>query len=428
MTAGPAAVAAGGGRPAAPSRVVATGSASTSCAASAGSSTRNPSALRLHGVRGHRAVHGVDELADDVQPDPGARGTARVHVRAVEQVEDRGELVLGQAGAVVLDADHDMALGGVRGDAHRLPVAVLRRVGQQVDEDLAQGRLVAGDRGQGRREIHRDLEAGEPPAHLGDDGGHEPLHEHGLRADLDEAVLGARQDEQVLGDAVQPVGLFLDVLDQRLQLVAARLLREQLRGAVDGGHRRPQLVRHDAHERVAEDLPLLELGDRRLELQAGGTFRRVGDRLLLDGRVQPARGPHEDDDRDGGAAEDRDELQDERRGRRTERLRCRPLLEDDPAGARHRGEAEQLVGVPVRSRRGAQHAAVVVVAHVVERKVGARPARGRRPGAVPTMTCPSWSTMTTSAPPANRRLSAAMPSGPSRIPLATAPFTSPSAP
>ena len=125
---------------------------------------------------------------------------------------------------------------------------------------------------------------------------------------------------------------------------------------------RPQLVRHDAHERVAEHLPLLELGDRRLELQAGRALGRVGDRLLLHGRVEPARGPHEHEI----AIADPPRMATSWRMNAavggTERLRRRPLLEDEPAGARHQGVAEQLVGVPVRPGCGAQHAAVRVVA------------------------------------------------------------------
>ncbi len=143
---------------------------------------------------------------------------------------------------MVLDPDLDVAGVGVGRDAHGLAVAVFRRVGQQVDEDLAQGRLVARDRRQGRREVDAHLETREPPAHLRDDRRHEPLHEDGLGPDLDQAMLGTRQDEQVLRDPVQPVGLLLDVLDERLQLGAPRLLGEQLGRPVDRGYGCPQLV------------------------------------------------------------------------------------------------------------------------------------------------------------------------------------------
>ena len=73
--------------PASPRRVD-----SVSTAASAGSSTRNPSPCGSTAYAATVPCIALDELADDVQADARPRGAPRVHVRAVEQVEDRREL------------------------------------------------------------------------------------------------------------------------------------------------------------------------------------------------------------------------------------------------------------------------------------------------------------------------------------------------
>ncbi len=84
---------------------------------------------------------------------------------------------------------------------------------------------------------------------------------HRLVADGQAAALEAAEDEQVLDQPEEAVGLRLDV--QRQLLAGAlhrRVTREQLGSRQNGRDRRPQLVRHHAHERLLELASLALLG------------------------------------------------------------------------------------------------------------------------------------------------------------------------
>ena len=87
------------------------------------------------------------------------------------------------------------------------------------------------------------------------DAPHEAGEVEGLRLHADPTALGPRQDEEVLDEAGQPVGLLLDVDDR---LVASLGIEgrpappEHLGEPEDRRHGRPQLVADDPDEGVAQ--------------------------------------------------------------------------------------------------------------------------------------------------------------------------------
>src|SRR5215210_840527 len=84
------------------------------------------------------AAHPADELAADVEPEPGAaRNLSLMRIRAVELLEDRLLLRKRDPDPLVLDLDADGRLRTRRGDLHLAAVGrVLDSVVDQVDEHL----------------------------------------------------------------------------------------------------------------------------------------------------------------------------------------------------------------------------------------------------------------------------------------------------
>ena len=142
--------------------------------------------------------------------------------------------------------------------------AVFDRVAQQVPDDLADVAVVAAHGRQPGRDDSRDVRP-EPDRPLAlDDRRQDPLEEDRLAADELLAALDAGEDEQVLDEAVESLGLGRDVGDElardgRIELLAAP--QQHLAAAVDRGDGRPQLVRQDADERVAQVVVLEPVGD-----------------------------------------------------------------------------------------------------------------------------------------------------------------------
>ena len=137
--------------------------------------------------------------------------------------------------------------------------AVLRGVREQVPDDLFDIRRIR-DRGrQPSRQV--DVERHARPARLlrTDDGGEHPLDEDRLRPDLSLVLAEARHRDDVLDQPVEALRLDDDVGEDLAtgflrQLIV--LAGEDLRAREDRRHRRSQLVRQDADERVPDGLAL----------------------------------------------------------------------------------------------------------------------------------------------------------------------------
>ena len=116
----------------------------------------------------------------------------------------------------------------------------------------------------------------------------QPLEQHRLPADVAGVLTEPIERDNVLDEPLQALGLLVDVAEDaapRLLVERRMLAGEQLRPAEDGRHRRPELVRQDPDERLADGLPSAGLGD----------VAQDHDRLLADGREADADG-----DRIGG--------------------------------------------------------------------------------------------------------------------------------
>ena len=87
-------------------------------------------------VRGPDApAHRPRELGADEEPDPGPLRELGGRRRAVEQLEDPGQVVLGEARPAIEHADLDLGLGRVR---HDLDGAVRPAVLRGVRDEVAQ--------------------------------------------------------------------------------------------------------------------------------------------------------------------------------------------------------------------------------------------------------------------------------------------------
>ena len=142
--------------------------------------------------------------------------------------------------------------------------AVLGGVREQVADDL----LDVGRVGDRRRHARRDveLERHARPADLlgADDDGQEPLDEDRLGADLALVLAEAGHRDDVLDEAMEPLRLDDDVGEDLLARLRRQLVvlpGEDLGAGEDRRHRRPQLVRQDADERVPDRLALAVRGD-----------------------------------------------------------------------------------------------------------------------------------------------------------------------
>ena len=85
-----------------------------------------------------------------------------------------------------------------------------------------------------------------------DRGGHQLPDRDRLADGPDAVTLGVNEDDQILDQSIEPVGLGADVLRERLTTVRGQIaLRQQLRTAVDRGHGRAQLMGQDVEECLA---------------------------------------------------------------------------------------------------------------------------------------------------------------------------------
>src|SRR5439155_24839714 len=156
------------------------------------------------GLAPDAAAVGLDDGAADREPQAGAAARAD----AVELVEDLLLLPGGQAGAAVGDLHDDLVAPAMRLHVDRLAGrCVLGRILDQVDEHLldeqaidVHGRQVLGQPG---RQLAVAQRRGEPRERHAD----QLLDGNPLAAQLQVAGLQARDVEQVVDEAVEPLGL-----------------------------------------------------------------------------------------------------------------------------------------------------------------------------------------------------------------------------
>lgn len=159
-----------------------------------------------------------------------------------EQIEDRRQQLLGDAHAVVRDGELDLVVGGAGRDADVAAAGgVLRRVRQQVRDDLRQAHWIRIDDQARARHVHGERVALFSDQHCrrlhgaADDG--RELHRRLLQ--LDFAARDARDVQQVVHEVQDSLELSFDD-DDFLGLGFSIL--EQLERRHDRGERVPQLV------------------------------------------------------------------------------------------------------------------------------------------------------------------------------------------
>jgi hypothetical protein len=242
-------------------------------------------------------VRGGDHVDDRQAQAAAMPGAARV--RAAEALERVRQKDLRQTGAIVEDVQLDMAVGGVRAQRDRAG-----SVTQRIVDEVRQRLLDAGDVGRQQWVVTR-LD-GDPPAPL--PGAHAEAAVDVLQQasgadpatiELQAPGIAGRDDQQILGELAEPIGLVAD----DAQRVAQRLGRvvgaqRDLDLGLEDGQRRPQLVAGVGDERslaLAGALEALEHAVQR--------YAETMD-LVLGRRQRQARGRVDVGDPGGGAAHD----------------------------------------------------------------------------------------------------------------------------
>src|SRR5512143_4093078 len=110
-----------------------------------------------HTADGNLATQLLRQPSRDAEPEPRSAVGARSRlVELTEILPDHADLLGLDADAGVAHLEHDRVLGAVDGDANRSAVGELRGIGQQVEQNLLQLRLVGVDRR--TRRAHVDAE------------------------------------------------------------------------------------------------------------------------------------------------------------------------------------------------------------------------------------------------------------------------------
>ena len=303
----------------------------------------------------------------DREPEPGAGGRRPAVVAgrargAVELPEHQLLRARRHPGAAVRHFHADRTVGRPRGHRDRGPWRrVLGGVLQQVDEHLLDQQLVHRHQREVGRQVHLDGVAGElllqpKQRHADHLLQRLPRLLHGERAGLDPDHV------QQVGDEPGHAAGLLENVGRQLPAALGRqravLLQQAARGALDGGERRPEVVRQRAQQGAAQAL--------RLGLDPGllpllGEHRPLkGQRRLLRQRL---------DRRDLG-----------RRGRPVGRLRPDHHHAHLTGGGSERHDEHLGIG----AARGAEPRGAPVpmgpARHHPLRRTGEQLARGRRPG------------------------------------------------
>src|SRR5215204_3080747 len=177
-------------------------------------------ALTGLGTDADAAAHPADELAADVQPQPGAaRDLSLVWVRAVELLEDRPLLGRRDSDPLVLDLDPRAGRGATRGDGDRSAAwRVLDRVVDQVEEHLLDPVAVAHRGGVGVDLRGQRDRPGQLSTHRLDGTANDLREVEPLTIDRKVATIETARQEHLLGDLSEPRRLRVDHLEELLAL------------------------------------------------------------------------------------------------------------------------------------------------------------------------------------------------------------------
>ena len=270
-----------------------------------------PPALRM-GSRLHRPAHRGRERTHHVQADARSRGPAARRIAAVEQVEHPVLVAVDEPGTAIPHRDRHLVLArptpGV--DRDRCPGAVLRRVGEEVAQDLLDVAVIARH---GRQiALHDEVDAslGIPGGLLANDPVEDPLEEHRVVADQARAPIDVRDDDEVVDHPPEAIGLRAHVGGEgsdRRRVALGRPVEEHGCG-VDRRDRGPQLVREHAHEGLPGLVRLALVVDiARDRDPARRRFGLVRDRRYLQAHpaMEPVGTSDANLDREGGSLVDR---------------------------------------------------------------------------------------------------------------------------
>src|SRR5918999_830883 len=215
------------------------------------SSLRGPSSAtggNSPSVSSPKPSRAADELAADVEPEPGAAHASRhVGVEAVELLEDPLVVVGRDGEALVPHREGDDAFVGV--EPHLDPASVrgvLDRVLEEVDENLPRPVAIGAHEGYDRGADEVDGDSGRRVhPHRVDDTLHEVGGVERLAGDVEAVPV---QLGRPPGLADEPAEALRLVHDEREEAVASRLVEDEvvpaqgLSGSVHGRERRAQLV------------------------------------------------------------------------------------------------------------------------------------------------------------------------------------------
>ena len=248
----------------------------------------------------HPTAHQLGQAPADGQAEAGAAVLARrARVGLRERLEEARQALGAEADAGVAhrEGEADAAVSGRRARHRQHDLAALGeldRVGEQVEEDLAQPRQVGADRHRDiafehvRRvevllgcahadEIERRLDA--------------IAQVERMRLDVHPPGLDLREVEDVVDDREERVPAVPDRPGEVALLVRKRRVEQQPAHADDGVHRRADLVAHRRQERALGLVGGLGCGAG--ELGLGERLRRAPDRDRADGAALPQHGRHE---------------------------------------------------------------------------------------------------------------------------------------
>src|SRR3954447_7707134 len=196
-----------------------------------------------------RSVQSVDDLAADVETETRpADPTAHLGIEAVELLEDPLLLRGGDPYPLVDDVDLRCVVrtGDQEIDA-AAPGRVLHRILDEIHDDLSEQRLVRLDDDGLRRRLQDDEVAVErSQARRFGDCAAEFAHVDMVDVDIQRSTIELGADKQLVDDLDEMLRLLLDELEQAILLAPRQVVavgEQRLRAAVDGGERRPQLVR-----------------------------------------------------------------------------------------------------------------------------------------------------------------------------------------
>ena len=350
---------------------------------------RHPGAAAGRAAGGDGAGVALDDLGDDREAQPGAGHRARL-ARAPEPLEDVGQVLLGDAGALVVDGQHAVRQPYRDGPALGAP---LGGVVEQVGHGPLQAAGVAGEPPRLGRAVERHARC--PPAYPRQRPVDDVLEVDRLHDGRGHRVVAGQLD-QVADQRGQLADLGAYVLDQLGPGVLGEVgpgLGEQVEVGAQRGERGPQLVPGvgdqpalpvagggERGEHVVEgggqprDLVVALDGERPEVLGAGDALDRTGeppDRPQPVARHRPAGGTGGDDTGDPEDQHHRPELG-QRLPLRLQRLREHQRLPGHPRG--HGDDAVVLAVLRPRSCGRSRRCAAR------RRRAPARRAGGSGPG------------------------------------------------